>query len=376
MKAGTKGIKICFIAPKAYPLFNPEVQGVFGGAEVDQYSLANELAKDKDFSISFITADYGQEEIETVEGVRIMKSLSFRENQLSGAIKVWRALRTVDAQIYFHEAASLGTFVIALFCRWHKRAFVYRTASQRECDGTYFKLNLLAGKAFRWSLRQAGQVIVQNEADKEALEQTMGLNSTVIPNAHHMPVLSEGNRDIILWVGRTSPFKRPELFIDLAQEFADKKFVMICQRATGDENYEALVTRANGVKNLEFIERVPFHEIGTYFQHAKVLVNTSSSEGFPNTFIQACKYATPILSLCVNPDDFLAKFECGICANNDWHAFVSQLQVLLKPSEGQRYGQNARLYAQETHDIRNLVDIYKELFRRLGATKGVMSGSV
>ena len=62
-------IRVCFIAPKAYPLFNPAVKGVLGGAEVDLYFLATELAKDKNFVVTFITADYGQEETETIEGV-------------------------------------------------------------------------------------------------------------------------------------------------------------------------------------------------------------------------------------------------------------------------------------------------------------------
>ena len=70
-------IRICFIAPKAYSLFNPDVKELLGGAEVDLYFLATELAKDENFAVSFITADYGQEKTETIEGVRIIKSVDF-----------------------------------------------------------------------------------------------------------------------------------------------------------------------------------------------------------------------------------------------------------------------------------------------------------
>lgn len=370
MNPDTKAIEICFIAPKAYPLFNPGVKEVFGGAEVDLYSLATQLAKDENFAVIFITADYGQDKIETIEGVRIIKSLSFKENPLSGAIKVWRAMRSADCQIYFQEAASPGTFLIALFCRLHKRAFIYRSASQRECDGTYSEQHFLAGRAFDWSLRNAAQVIVQNQADKEALERRTNVDSAVIPNAHHLPALSEAKRDIILWVGRTSPFKRPELFIDLARELPNEQFVMICQRATGDQNYEALVARAKKIKNLQFIERVPFAEVESYFQRAKVFVNTSASEGFPNTLIQACKYATPILSLCVNPDDFLNRFKCGICANDNWGEFASKFKVLLEPKERERYGKNARQYAEQNHNIVTIVEKYKFFFSSLQSNNG------
>jgi len=97
-------IRICFIAPKAYPLFNPDVKKVFGGAEVDLYFLATELAKDENFAVSCITADYGQEDFETIENVRIIKSVDFNKNPLIGAIKVWQAMQAADSQIYFQKA--------------------------------------------------------------------------------------------------------------------------------------------------------------------------------------------------------------------------------------------------------------------------------
>ncbi len=46
---------------------------------------------------------------------------------------------------------------------------------------------------------------------------------------------------------------------------------MICQHATGDNEYEKLISRARQNKNLEFVERVPFTEVDSYFQQAKVL---------------------------------------------------------------------------------------------------------
>ncbi len=52
-----KPVKVCFVSPKAYPLFNPDCNGAFGGAEVDLCLLSTELAKDQNFHVAFITAD-------------------------------------------------------------------------------------------------------------------------------------------------------------------------------------------------------------------------------------------------------------------------------------------------------------------------------
>ena len=367
MAAERLPIKICFIAPKAYPLFNPRANDVVGGAEVDLYFLATELAKDDNFNISFITADYGQAKIETVENVKIIKSLDLKKNPLNGALRVWRAMRTADAQIYFQEAVSWGTFLVALFCKLHKRIFIYRTAHQHECDGTYLKQHYLAGKAFSWSLRNAAETVVQNETDKTKFKQTIGICSRVIPNAHRLPVVFETQRDIILWVGRSAQFKRPGLFIDLAQRIPGEHFTMICQRATGDDDFQALTQRAEKVKNLKFIKRVPFHETGSYYQRAKIFVNTSDSEGFPNTFVEACMHAAPILSLSINPDEFLTTHKCGLCADDEWEKFLKQFEFLTGSQEARDYGMNGRRYAEKKHDIEKIVKRYKELFLALTA---------
>jgi len=140
---------------------------------------------------------------------------------------------------------------------------------------------------------------------------------------------------------------------------------MICQEAFGQGGYEDLLREAEGIANLEFLERVGFHEIDEYFQRAKVLVNTSDSEGFPNTFIQACKWATPILSLNVNPDGFLERYQCGKCAEGDWGQFVRMLTELAEPETQKEYGCNARRYVEEHHDIKRIIEEYKRIFREL-----------
>ena len=140
---------------------------------------------------------------------------------------------------------------------------------------------------------------------------------------------------------------------------------MICKRATDDRIYEHLITRAKQIKNLVFIPRVPFNQIHEYFQRAKVFVNTSNYEGFPNTFIQACKSATAILTLNVNPDSFLDKHNCGISCNGDWQRFVDSLRSLLEEDRWLKMGINGKKYVEEHHDVTKIIQQYKELFGKL-----------
>jgi glycosyltransferase involved in cell wall biosynthesis len=361
----TNKIRVCFVAPKAYPIFNPAIGTYFGGAEVDLYYLATEIAKDADYEVSFIVADYGQKDIEVIEDVVVIKSLNFRANALSGLFKTWIALKTAGADIYVLKCASPGVPVVAKFCKLHQKSFVYRLASLLESDGTYVRQHPVLGRLFRWSLRQAKLVFAQNKIDNENLTRTMGISSQVIPNGHRLPAAQKQKRDTILWVGRDDPVKKPERFLELARAIPNEHFTIICQTLNDDQHYKDLIEQAGQIANLEFIRHVPFNRINDYFQRAKVLVNTSDSEGFPNTFIQACNCGAAILSFNVNPDGFLETYKCGLCSNGDFARMTQNMRFLLDGDRYVEFGAEARRYSEKYHDIKKIAGEYKVIFQNL-----------
>ncbi len=355
-------LRICFISLRAYPLFNPECKEVFGGAEVDLYLLATELAKDADYQVSFVVGDFGQPDEEQREGVMLYKSIDVGKNMILQGRRLWKALRRADADIYMGEATSLNTFMQARFCRHYGRRFVFRTSHTHDCDGTYFRQHRLRGPFVAWALHQARPLLTQNYSDAADLKRTLGLDSLVIANGTRLPEKINTPRDKVLWVARSAAIKQPEVFINLAQAVPEESFLMICPRAVEDNAYEPLRRRAQSVPNLEFIEGVPYHDIGAYFQRAKAFVCTSLGEGFPNTYIQACQYGVPLLTLQVNPDGFLDRYHCGFCASGDRDKLPELLRQLLTPEISAAVSTNARRYAEDHHDIRRIVVSYKQIF--------------
>ena len=367
----TQVVRVCFVAPKMYPLLDPGVEGVFGGAEVDLYRIGTALSQDVSFAVSCVVADYGQDAVERIGSICVIRGLDFSQNVLRGALRLWGALRNANADVYVIKTASPGVPLLAAFCRRNNRAFVYRTAHRDECDGTYRRKHPFWGRAFARALRRATAVLAQNHDDAALLRQTLGVDSSVIRNAHPLPELApQTRRDIVLWAGRSAAFKHPQRFLDLASQFPEQRFVMICQQATGDDGYQALCDRAQAIGNLEFIPRVPFHEMDGYFRRARIFVNTSDSEGFPNTFLQAAARAVPILSYAVNPDGFLAAYSCGIGCGGRFDRMVEGLRFLLEQDRYVDLGANARRYAEECHDLNKVIEQYKTLFRQLAGSSG------
>ncbi|MFC1525135.1 glycosyltransferase, partial [Planctomycetota bacterium] len=116
--------------------------------------------------------------------------------------------------------------------------------------------------------------------------------------------------------------------------------------------------------NLRFIEYVT--QIDRYFNEAHVLVNTSEYEGFPNTFIQAAKNKTPLLSFKVNPDNFINRYQCGFCAEGNFDQMVGKLKALLENEAlHNKMGENAFRYAKQYHDINKIVPKFKKLLQSL-----------
>jgi glycosyltransferase involved in cell wall biosynthesis len=356
-------IKVCLVSLDAYLLFNPKAVGVQGGTEVDFFMIATELAKDSRFRVSIITGDFGQPRIETFGNITLYKAAGLQNNLLTGVFALCKAMRLADADIYFRQGAAVTTDIVAFYCRLHRKNFFLRTAHDIECNGQYLREHPLKGKTYLWSLRQAKSVFVQKTTDIPVLFKTTGVHSVVIPNGHNIGNLADNSRDFILWVARSEDFKQPRIFIELARKIPLEQFVMICQRTKGDNRYDELVRLAESVRNLKFIKYVHFHDIDYYFQRAKIFVNTSTAEGFPSTFIQAGKYATPILSLNVNPDGFLNKLHCGICCNGNVAAMADALQSLSQQtSRFREMGNNLRKYVEDNHDIAKIIDTYKKFF--------------
>jgi glycosyltransferase involved in cell wall biosynthesis len=323
------------------------------------------LAVRRSICTCFIVADYGQPPQEIINNIAIFKSLTFRENPLSGVWKVWRAMKKANADIYVQEAVSWGTFLVFLFCRIHGEKFVYRTAHSRETDGTYVSKHLFLGRLFLWALRKTDHLVTQNHSDKVKLKANFGIESEVLPNTIRCDHDLSGDRKYVLWVARSSRFKHPEHLLTLASYFPAETFIMICPKATEDNQYEQLQRKASAIPNVRFIPQVNYIEIDKYFSQAKVFVNTSDSEGFPNTFVQAAAAATAILSYAVNPDDFLTRYNCGLACGADMEKLKQGLTFLLEKNHYLEIGRNARKYAEQTHDITKIIEQYKTIFRSL-----------
>ena len=110
------------------------------------------------------------------------------------------------------------------------------------------------------------------------------------------------------------------------------------------------------------------NDVGRFFEEAKLFVNTSTYEGFPNTFVQAAMQAVPILSWSVDPDGVLARHGIGVCAGESFERLVAQAEQLCAEEPRRAdMGRRARDYAREYHDLHRSVGELKAMAQLLRA---------
>jgi glycosyltransferase involved in cell wall biosynthesis len=365
-------IKVCFFSPSSYPFFYKAPDVAYGGAELQMYLLAKYLSENTDFKICFFVGNYGQKKRGILGNIQVIKTICLKQNEniffkFFKAIKYFFQIIKQKPDVLISTNANALTGISAYLVKLLKKNFIYRTSHVIDVNNDYIKDNGISGKIFSYGLQNAHLVITQNNEHKDLLKKNHDIDAELIRNSFEIKDVLSKKADIILWVGRFQKWKNPELFLKMSGHFPKKKFVMICPyEPPGKKEWEKLKSKAEKISNLKFIEKVPYNEIQEYFNNALLFVNTSDYEGFPNTFLQAAQGKTPIVSLNVNPDNFLNNYHCGIFADGNFEKMIRETAKLIENKEEMnKMADNLFQYLKENHDIEKNSKLFSLLIEKL-----------
>lgn len=489
-------LKICFVSPYIYPLFDPEIKTMFGGFEVRLYQIVTELARRSNFDVCVIVADHGQPHQEFRQGVELISwtnqhffgipkpdsqvdevikkekkanptspgainpgsDVKFHNNdemavsqsplQIRGAIArskqqtkavykkvlpwkirliihgfvagsrdasayffrglrdgfgIWRdaiiynmriartAFSEINNQPLYPEAVAIfeeanadvyavpGNHWIAArvgsYCKKRRRVYMMMIGSDKDLQPDIkdepegFDVYNASHALKLYAIDSADVMTVQSD-NQEKLAKYFGISPVLIRNPVDLeriyPKIESNNH--ILWVGNTQePVKRPSAMLEVARRLPEFQFTMIVTIVMQDQ-YEKIVQSAEAIPNLTVMTSVPFQEVEKYFARSRIFVNTSNFEGFPNTFLQAGKYAVPVASLKVDPNHMFTQHGCGPLCEDNLDLLVTNIQRLMcDPSYYEPFSRNILEYVQKYHDKDLIISQYEAVFR--SATK-------
>jgi glycosyltransferase involved in cell wall biosynthesis len=353
---------LCFVAPHAWPVLSgdPHIQ-VVGGAEVQQAMLARLFAAD-DYPVSMICLDFGQPPRVSIDGVQVLRLfrmkagipvLRFVHPRLT---TMWRRLAEANADVYYCRSASMWVGVVAAFCHRYGRRLIYAGASDKDfVPDVAGQIRYARDRwLYRRGLAAADAIVAQNEIQRADCRRNYAREAVVIPSCYELPrERSVDVRDRVLWVGTINHGKRPELLLELARRLPGRRFVMIGGPSDASpELFERVRAQAVALPNVEFMGFLPLAQAETWFDRARVLVNTSVYEGMPNVFLQAWARAVPTVAT--------------VDVNVPPHRVASDVEGLVREVEAvfedELRGEACRKYFERTHSSAEVLERYARVF--------------
>ena len=384
-------------------------QGIFGGSEVRTWLLATALSRFPEHEVTCIVFHHGQESRERVGQVMLVPHSFYRSPHLlpaahekqahsSWLYRLWgrleqsiapllpgnitinghtisrdmsRVYDDVAADVYCVCGVSNFAAEVAAYCQRSHRKFVLLAASDVDFALDYRRgskhVNPFGSRAdlCHYVLMTADRILTQTDEQAAFVRTRFGRDAITMRNPIDLssrilaaPAMSEQEK-VALWIGKSDTVKQPDLMLRVAMAFSHIRFVVLMNRVDpGLFDYIA----GNKPHNIDLIEQMPFSEVGRLFTQAFVLVNTSRFEGFPNTFLQAGKYRVPVLSLQVDPDGFIARYECGIVAHGDMSRLMHGLaQLYTDANFRERCGNNIRTYVETHHRLEEKIDEFNQI---------------
>jgi glycosyltransferase involved in cell wall biosynthesis len=105
---------------------------------------------------------------------------------------------------------------------------------------------------------------------------------------------------------------------------------------------------------------IPYEAIGALFARSRVFLNTSSVEGFPNTFLQAWIRGVPVVTF-FDPDRLVRQQRLGIAVDSLADMSAALARLLHDDSEREALGARARRFAQAQFSPAHVARQYLDL---------------
>ena len=370
-------MKIAFVGLENLPVLAPgyEQHGI-GGEQVQHTLLARALAR-RGHEVSMVVADYGQPDGMKVDGITLHKAhglsegipvLRFLHPRLT---RLWSALGRADADLYHVSCAGpqLG-FVVAFAARAGRRV-VFRIAHDADCDPRRLLVRFWRDRRiYEWGLRRADRVLAQTAAQQLALRTNYGVDSQVAAMLVDPPgtLTPFARRDVdVLWVNNLRPFKQPQRMPALARTLPDLRLHMIGGPMPGHGTlYEQVQREATSLPNLTFHGQLPYLATNAWYGRARVFVNTSDSEGFPNAYLQAWRRGTPVVSF-FDPDGVIDRNGLGWAVSSPEQMAQVVARLSTDPTAWQVASRRCIAYMDEHHGENQVLAPYLRAYGMDGA---------
>lgn len=282
---------------------------------------------------------------------------------------IWHSLMRADASVCIVRGSGGHVVPSAAYCRAHRRKLVFSASNDLDFDFDRTDRSQRVLRAYRRGVEGSDRMVVQTAQQRELARATFpALDPQLIPSFCQPAEPSTVDDRHFLWADRFVDYKRPEIFLDLAEKLPEVSFRMVAPTTeqTDPVFAEALRARAARIQNLELLPGMQRPQLLEEISKCTALVKTSLVEGMPNTFLESWARSVPVLSYAVDPDDRIVDNQAGILAHGSMDELAAGAQRLWDdPALRAEMGANGLAFVERTHSPAAVADRWYEVLQPL-----------
>lgn len=246
----------------------------------------------------------------------------------------WNAFKTmlIERPDYIiFRGANRELLPLAIISKWFGVKLLFFSAS----DVNFEPGNELVGsernrKLYQRSIKHIKFFIVQNNHQHDTLLSNYNKESFVLPNiwgSAHLDKQTVPSETDAVWIANFRRLKRAEWVLNVAERLPQYRYVIAGAPVNDMGYYENMKNRAATLKNVSFLGGQSFFYTNALVANSKVLLCTSTFEGFPNTFLQAWSNGLPVIST-VDPSNIIRKNNLGIVVETEEELYDALKKIM------------------------------------------------
>ncbi|HKK87547.1 MAG TPA: glycosyltransferase family 4 protein [Saprospiraceae bacterium] len=330
---------------------------IMGGSEVQCDFIASELVQ-RGHDVTYVAVK-GKKKYYDVsykvlpcksEGSEILESIVKSRPDLV----YWRYHKNFIYDIFKKLDELKIKIIFAVSSEYDTHRFLYNKKQSLYINFRKWLRNI---NQFR-GIRYVDAVVVNNESHLNRLPVK---RQQFIPNGMTDEYVSfKWKRPYCIWIANIKSIKRPELYIDLANQIKDVDFLMV--GAIQEQKYNWVEDDENLPDNLHYLGPKSLTEVNGMIRESLFHIHTCMAEGFPNVFIQAWIFGKASVSYGFDPSGYIEKENLGMCSNENSEQFYNDVKEMIQNEElRDKKGANAQLFANKMFRIETSVGYLVEL---------------
>ncbi len=343
-----------------------------GGSQYQAKLLIEQMYENHDASIAYFTARasanrrFDDHQVICVGHTNALR----RFGHFWDYFRLQKALREFAPHVIYQRVGCAYTGIAARYARRSGIPLIWHLASEKDCLKAPAIGQLLSRphalvetRLAKKGATHADIIVAQSRDQVRMLRENFGRKADrVIGNFHNVPQIPEKpvDRFAVVWIANLKAVKRPDKFLEVAallEDLSGIEFIMVGRAYSSlslQSDFEQAMLRRS---NVRYVGALTNEEVNKLLERSHLLINTSESEGFSNTFIQAWMRSVPVLTLGVNPDGLLDDSFLGNSHDSTTEIADSIRGLVSNPDMLEDMGKRSRQYAMQHFSMKNAAEL-------------------